>query len=96
MSKTKNNERNAGRKLKFGEKTETIQIKVPKTYKEEIKAMFYKLLERFENKPYEFKINSFEVYSKNEIDDGVYEMKQIELTEKQRKEISKILNYDNH
>lgn len=46
----KKNERNAGRKLKFGEQTETLQIKVPKTYKEEIKAMFYKLLETYKKK----------------------------------------------
>ena len=46
----KNNERNAGRKLKFGEPTETIQIKVPKTYKDEIKSMFYKLLETYKKK----------------------------------------------
>lgn len=44
------NERNAGRKLKYGEKTVRIQKLVPESKKEEIETKFDEILETYKKK----------------------------------------------
>lgn len=48
--KKKRNERNAGRKLKYGEPTKAIPFKLPISKVEEIKKRFFDILKEYEIK----------------------------------------------